>query len=524
MNPVTQARLPGRALSARRFVQQVIVLIAASALLACSGTALKKDLVRDPPSYAPAPATEGPLAAIADRMRARHGPEASGFYLLDSSYDGLAWRLALIDSAVSSVDVQTYLWYPDYSGRLLLDRVMRAAGRGVKVRLIVDDLLTVGLDRVLYEIQQQPNIELRIFNPWQDRGVLSRGRDFLVEMERLNTRMHDKLLIADGQAAIVGGRNIGDHYFGLSADYNFHDLDLLGFGDIAEQSNGMFDHFWNSEWVISAANIDLQQDPDFTDESLKQMREIIRTAPELEAFPRLPADWSRELAALEPQLHAGTSLLVYDQAEGDTVAQNVAGSLFPSMNKAQHELLITNAYIIPGQPAIDFLDNLSGRGVDVRVLTNSLSSHDVPAVNSHYKKWRDDLIEAGVDLFELRADPAIASIVNVPPVSGKFVGLHTKSFVIDRELSFVGSMNFDPRSININTEAGAFVRSKGLAEALAEMMLRDMSPENAWHVQMDEEGDLYWVDSEGRVDRQPARNAWQRIMDVFFMMFPEDQY
>ncbi len=157
-------------------------------------------------------------------------------------------------------------------------------------------------------------------------------------------------------------------------------------------------------------------------------------------------------------------------------------------------------------------------------MTNSLASHDVPAVNSHYKDWRDDILHTGAELYELRADAAIQSIVDVPPVEGEFVGLHTKAFVVDREKVFIGSMNFDPRSMNINTEAGAFVHSPGLAEELAPVMERDMQPDNAWQVLLDEDGDVYWVNSDERVDKQPARGGTQRVMDKIFKMFPKEQY
>ena len=160
----------------------------------------------------------------------------------------------------------------------------------------------------------------------------------------------------------------------------------------------------------------------------------------------------------------------------------------------------------------------------MRILTNSLASHDVPAVNSHYKGWRDDFILAGAELYELRPDAAIQSIVDVPPVQGEFVGLHTKSVVVDREYVFIGSMNFDPRSFSINTEAGAFVRSPGLAAELAKVMERDMQPENAWQVFLDEDGDPYWVNSDETVYEQPARGTSQRIMDKIFKVVPKEQY
>ncbi|MCW8871424.1 MAG: phospholipase D family protein [Xanthomonadales bacterium] len=498
--------------------------VTALLLAACAGPSLKKEIVRFEPTYAKPPAETGILHELASGVTREHGEEFSGFRLLDHSYDGLAARLALIDSAVSSLDIQTYLWYPDNSGRLILERAIHAADRGVHVRLIVDDLLTIGQDQLIYELDQRPNVELRLFNPWKDRSTLSRGGEMIAEMERLNTRMHDKLLIADGNAAVVGGRNIGDHYFGLSHDYNFHDCDLLGFGHIARQANAMFDHFWNSQWVVSAVNLDVESDPEYVKKAWADLQAKNRASEELTAFGVEARDWREEAVVLASELHIGESLLVYDETGENTIAQNVVAKMFGFMGLAQKELLITNAYIIPGQASIDFLKSLTDRGVSISILTNSLASHDVPAVNSHYRGWRDDLINAGVELHELRADPAIQSIVDIPPVKGKFTGLHTKAVVVDREYVFVGSMNFDPRSANINTEAGAFVRSPGLAEELAGVMERDMQPENAWQVLLDDTGKLYWVNSDETLDQQPARGFSQRIMDVIFKVVPKEQY
>jgi len=502
------------------------VLLAALVILtaSCSTPSLRDEITRPEPTFARTPATTGVLAAMADDVFTKYGPEYSGFKLLDTSYDGLAWRLALIDSAVSSIDIQTYLWYPDNAGRLVFQRAVQAANRGVHVRLVVDDLLTIGLDQFIFELDQQPNIEVRLFNPWEDRSTLSRAGEMIAEFERLNTRMHDKLMIVDGNAAVVGGRNLGDHYFGLSHAYNFHDLDLLGFGHIARQANEMFDHFWNSEWVVTADNLDTEREEGFAKQAWQDVLEKNRSAEELQVFGVDPEDWSDELAEVAGELRPGKSYLVYDTTGDNEIEQAVAQKMFGFMDLAQEELLITNAYIIPGQPAIDFVQSLTDRGVTVRILTNSLESHDVPAVNSHYKDWRDDFINAGAELYELRADAAIQSLVDVAPVEGEFTGLHTKAVVVDRKMVFIGSMNFDPRSFSINTEAGAFVESAGLAEDLARVMNRDMDPDNAWQVFLDEDGNPYWVNSDRTVDEQPARDGNQRIMDKIFKMFPKDQY
>lgn len=511
-----------------RKVTGLIILVAITCVVAaCSSSpALKENIVKEAPSYAQLPAEDGLLAELSNKITTSHGDEYSGFRILDTSFSGLNWRLALIDSATTSLDVQTYLWYPDFTGSLLLERAILAAQRGVKVRLIVDDLILQGHDHLIANLQAQPNIEFRMFNPWHDRGsVVERAGEMVAEMERLNTRMHDKLMIVDGRAVIIGGRNIGDHYFGLSSAFNFHDTDLFGIGHIALQCNDMFDSFWNSEWVVSADNMTTIADQDQAAEQWENMQRKVATSPELQNLPRQVKDWTEDLSQYAAELRIGRSKLIYDETHNDQIDQSVISSMFNFFGIAKKELLIMNAYVIPNQDSIDFLEGLSDRGVDVRILTNSLSSHDVPAVNSHYEPWRDDLIKAGVDLYELRSDPAIQSeVVEISPNHGEYVGLHSKSAVIDRRYLFVGSMNLDPRSANINTEMGAFIDSPALAEDLAKIIERDMSRKNAWHVQMDENGDIYWQNDKETLTSQPARNGMQRVMNYLMKLGPRDQF
>lgn len=495
-------------------------------LLACSSASLKEDIVKPQYSSAQAPADSGILAEVAANIAAEHGGEYSGFRILDSNHSGLYWRLALIDSAVSSLDIQTYLWYPDFSGKMLLERVILAAQRGVKVRLIIDDLILQGHDQFIANMQAQPNIEFRLFNPWKDRGSnVSRVGQMVAEMERLNTRMHDKLLIADGRAAVVGGRNIGDHYFGLSETYNFHDTDLLGIGHIGQQANTMFDMFWNSDWVVSAVNLSTEPDQAIAQEQWQGLRDTAALAPELESFPREPRDWTADINRQAGELRIGKSNLIFDETAAEQIDQSVISSMFNFFGMAEKELMIMNAYVIPSQQGVDFLQGLTDKGVQISILTNSLASHDVPAVNSHYEPWRDDLIKAGVSLYELRADAAIqSSVVEVPPVKAGFIGLHSKSAMVDRRYVFIGSMNLDPRSARINTEMGAFVDSPELAQDLARIIERNMSGENAWHVQMDDEGNITWQNDEETLTRQPARSGMQRVMNVLMKVGPKDQY
>ncbi len=505
-----------------------LLVSAILALTACSSASLKDpdELAAQEASFALQPATEGLLADIAADIADRHGEDHSGFWVLDSSYEGLLWRLALIDSATTSLDIQTYLWYPDFSGALVLERAILASQRGVKVRLIVDDLILHGHDQLIANLHDAPNIEFRIFNPWKNRSTMAaRAGEILAEMERLNTRMHDKLMIVDGRAAVVGGRNIGDHYFGLSETYNFHDTDLLGIGHIGEQANAMFDMFWNGEWVASADALTTEPDLEIARQQRQNMQNRIASAEQLNSFPRQPKDWSAELGELAGRLRIGRSKLVYDEASSDQISQNMTSSMFNFFSLAKEELLIQNAYVIPAAEAITFLEQKRDEGVSVRLLTNSLASHDVPAVNSHYEPFRDDFIRAGVDLWELRSDPAIKeTVVDVPPVQSGFTGLHSKCAVADRRYVFIGSMNLDPRSRNINTEMGAMVDSPALAEDLASIIERNMSGDNAWHVQLDEDGSISWENSEEKTTTQPARDGMQRVMNILMKLGPRDQY
>jgi putative cardiolipin synthase len=335
--------------------------------------------------------------------------------------------------------------------------------------------------------------------------------------------MHNKLLIADNHAVILGGRNIGDYYFGLSRSYNFHDLDVLGAGPVAQQASAMFDDLWNSTWVVSAGALPVTTDPESIVRGTESLSGQLKKAGSLHGFPIEPRSWTEELTQVTGQLQLGSSRLIYDRIADDQIVEGLTAPLRQAVDAAESEILLVNAYIIPTQHFIDSLRTLTKRGVRVGILTNSLASHDVPAVNSHYQRWRKPLIESGAELYELRADPGIKSQVDTEPTVSKFVGLHTKAFVVDRRQVFVGSFNFDPRSVNINTEMGVLVDSPGLGEAMAAIAQRDMSPENAWQVTTNEAGRLVWTSSAETVTRQPARNWWQRIANGFFKLLPESQ-
>jgi putative cardiolipin synthase len=504
-------------------------------LLALSGCAtLPEKLPRGPEGHALSPQPDGPLAELERTIRPRLTRDNdSGYLVLDSNEDALRWRLALVDSARYSIDVQYYFWWQDESGELLMKHVVEAADRGVKVRVILDDLSTLLEDDRTLKIRDwqiatlnaHPNIELRLFNAFRARTFAGRAFDFLKNMDLMNQRMHNKLLVADNRAVILGGRNVGNEYFGFAKEFNFRDLDLLGAGAVARQASIVFDRFWNSDWVVPASALELHATQRDLRAQMPATLEKLAGSQVTAKFPLSTADWSAELAQLARTAPVGNSRVLTDAPVGNTVRHRMPAAIRDFLKSAQSELLIINAYVIPDAQDVEAFRELHARGVKVRMLTNSLASQDVPAVNSHYKRWRKPLIDAGVELYEARPDAAIrATLADTAPNSAHFMGLHVKAIVIDRKTLFVGSMNLDPRSEELNSEMGVVVESDALAQQIAGIMERDMQPENAWRVSRGKHGRLEWTTGADTLTRQPARGAWQRTQDILFMLFPRNLY
>lgn len=502
--------------------------------LVIGGCASTPPLPRPPAGSAQAPRDDGLLAEVERRITTQHGAEASGFRLLDSNANGLRYRLALIGGAKHSVDAQYYVWFGDAAGQLLMARVIAAADRGVKVRLLFDDLNTMLhdmgspelRDAMFARIDAHPNIEIRVFNAWRERGWLGRVGEAITDFSRLNRRMHNKQLVVDNRVAILGGRNIGDEYMGLNRAFNFHDLDVLGVGPVARQASAVFDRYWNSDWVrrLPPLPADVPRQPlKPQDIELPPAAAANPAARQIMAGQR---DWTIEMLALVHTLSPGRSTVHADPpSRAEASANRMPAAFRTVMRSARRELLITNAYIIPDAAFMQDLRDLVARGVQVRILTNSLSSNDVPAVNAHYGPHRRDLLAAGARLHELRSDAAIqGEVVDTPPVRSGFVGLHAKAMVVDRSRAFIGSMNLDPRSEIFNAEMGVVIDSPPLADALAQRIERDMGPANAWQVTVTPEGRLRWTSGAGSVDQEPARNAWQRVQNLLFKLMPATYY
>lgn len=509
MSTCQLARLPALAV--------ILAMISACSTLPDSAPA-------GPYEAAAAPAASGLIADLEYDLRRRSGKPESGFALLDRATDALALRLALVDGATQTLDVMYYIWANDEAGNLFINSLMAAADRGVDVRILVDDLLMFGEDDTLAALESHPNIRIRLFNPWRNRSLVGRAFEGLAHFNQANRRMHTKLLAADSRAMILGGRNIANEYFGFSERFNFLDLDVLAVGATAREGSAMFDHYWNSDLAISAGLLAKQAGPDDLDQLRAGFEAYIAGSALLsevlgEALPtaQLLRTWGQKLVP-------GVAWLEFDKVGGGEVQYVMAETVGGYVDSANTAIQVTNAYFIPEQDDIAGIQALCDRGVRIQFLTNSLESHDVPAVNSHYRPWRKALVGTCLELHELRADAALVDVINTSPVRAKYAGLHSKAAVVDGQYSLIGSFNFDPRSAALNMEMGLIVDSPQLGSMLARQMDRDMEATRSWRVLLGDDGELRWISTKGEVASQPARSWWQRVQDVVFGLFPKKYF
>ena len=479
-----------------------------------------------PNVYSLPPAVSGELAEVYGKVSSRLGPNEAGFLLLSHNDEALKWRLALVDHATKSIDVQYFIWQADAVGSLLFDRLLRAADRGVRVRILVDDLVFAPKDRDIAAVSRHPNLEIKLFNPGRIRGstVLGIG-EFLLNFRQLNRRMHNKLFVADNRIAIVGGRNIGNEYFGLSQKYNFRDLDVLVVGPVVEQEiSHAFDDYWNAKVSYPGGAASKRATIDDLRQLQKENLDYINEHRELlSSYPMEPRDWSRELTRLPSRMKSGEAhFLQDDPVKFDGQEYRLLDMLKHLAERQHKELIITTPYLIPVKGFLENLTQLSAEGVKLKIVTGSMASNNHTIAHSHYRKYRRRILATGADLFEFRGQPAadIRKVSDVAPVQAKFISLHVKALVGDRKRSFVGSLNLDPRAIEINTENGLYIQSDALCGKIAEEFDALMDPDNAWHVYLDHNNYLNWSSNSGTVLIQPARGFWQRIADFFYRLLP----
>jgi putative cardiolipin synthase len=451
-------------------------------------------------------------------------PGESGFAIIRYGHPAFTVRIAMTDLAEKSLDMQYYIWEADATGRILSERLIQAADRGVRVRLLVDDIVLAGRDANVAAMDAHPNIEIRVFNPFANRDA--RVFDFIVDLDRVNHRMHNKIMVMDNAVAIVGGRNIGNHYFGVATDANFRDLDIAAAGPVVREISGVFDHFWNGDWAVPIAA--LVERP-YTEAQLRETRETVREWVAEYDYPypldQEVADLNTELGSIRDLFIWGPGQIVWDDPAA--IKEGISdGPILKGIQKniatLQNELLIESAYFVMRDESIESMENLSERGVKVRVLTNSLASNDVVAAHAGHAKRREEMIENGMELYEYRPDSRISKIRAYRGESK--AALHTKAMVFDRELVFIGSFNLDPRSAAINTEAGLYVESRELAAQVAAYMDEGVRPENSYQVLLDENGELVWVTEingvEVRFHQDPETGFWERFLSGFIMLLP----
>ena len=444
--------------------------------------------------------------------------------LLNDGPAALDWRLRAIDSAAESIDFQTFLWHFDTAGSLVLDHLLRAADRGVQVRVLVDDTFLVHEDKVLLAIADHPNIEYRIFNPFKRRsgGFATRQLLNLAEFGRLDHRMHNKAMVVDNQVAIVGGRNIGDEYFGLDEEANFRDLELMLGGTIVLEISEAFDDYWNDRWSFPVESVSHSK---ASADDLAEARQVadasIHLHDEETSDERLDT-WLKLAATAD----AGQAILYVDEPPVDNPKNRdeapiqVANELVTLFNNATSEIVIVSAYLIPTPDLEGAVERALDRGVRVRILTNSIGSNNHITAHSAYRNHIDGLLEDGVELHEVRTEARDRDRYMLSPIGRKKLALHAKALVIDDDKVFVGSANLDPRSLRINTEMGLLVTSKPFNASVRAAVEGDFSVANAWRLERQPDGKVVWIGNDETLESQPATSFMQRIEDWFFAHMP----
>lgn len=476
--------------------------------------------------------------AFTDQFPAQDGQ--SGFHLLTSGMEAFSMRAALSESAQRTLDLQYYIVREDVTADLLLHRVLLAANRGVRVRLLIDDVYAAGNDLRLATFSSHPEIEVRVFNPFTRRGALGVSQlfEFLGDSMRLNHRMHNKLWIADNAAAIVGGRNVGDEYFDAHSGFNFADLDVLVAGPVVRDISRGFDEYWNSEWAVPVeAFVAIQPGP----ERLAALERHLEAR--LEAFH--DTEYARTLRETGPalRLRSGSLPLVAAQAialydtpakvsdKGDGSADPVfSSSVRPLIEAAQREVILISPYFIPSERGVGILTALVGRGVRVRILTNSLASTDTPLAHAGYARYRARLLAAGVELYEMRPDQPRDAVSGRHAGASSSASLHAKAVVVDRRHALLGSMNLDPRSRLHNTEVALLLQSEQIGARLGTFFDEATQPAHVFRLAAVSRQDtlqIVWVTEEGsrqiRYYREPLAGPWRRLLSkVLGALAPED--
>ena len=462
---------------------------------------------------------------LAEGWAQLHGNQ-SGFFPFVDGMDALGARLDMIEKAEKSVDLQYFLMKDDTAGLVVTNALIGAADRGVRIRFLLDDVFTSASDRTLLLLSQHPNIEVRLFNPISRRGLYS--LNFVGSFSKANRRMHNKSFTVDNAISIVGGRNIADEYFQLKGDVVFADFDVLAFGGIAKAISNSFDIYWNHELAIPIEHLLNVSDSASLASERSRLAEEAKTTYAAIYKEALSSELLQQLISGKQALFVADAVVIAD--DPDKLRNPVGGEhmrLAADVDKilrnAERELFFISPYYVPGDDGVQYARDLVEKGVRVVVVTNSLASNNHVAVHSGYSGYRKDVIEAGVELFEVRANAGNEVQGGEEP---GVLTLHTKLILIDRRYLFVGSLNLDPRSLEINAEMGLLIDSGELVGAMA-AGLDDVIPSVSYRVVVDDEGRLEWrglIEGKSVTEKaEPLASGWLRFKAWFLKIAPESQ-
>jgi putative cardiolipin synthase len=506
----------------------IITFLLLFSLLFITGCATLPQNFERPESHALSDTDDTRWGRFLQRERSAH-PGQSGFVLLENGLDAFVARALLAEYAERSIDVQYYLYHNDLTGRLFTHQLLKAADRGVRVRLLVDDMGLAGRDLGSAVLDSHPNIEVRIFNPFSRK--IGRLSQLVTRFGSVTRRMHNKSFTVDNQVTILGGRNIGNEYFEADPDIAFADLDVLLVGPVVEDVSASFDTYWNSD-LVYPVNI-LVGRPPTPAEIQKKTQELEEFIKKQENSPYLLALSNSDLANKIRQKNVlyywGNAEAIFDQPEKilddrSRSDDHLTGQFKPYWDRMENELIILSPYFVPGKEGVESLIKLKESGVDIHILTNSLASTDVGVVHAGYAKYRRDLLRAGVQIYELNKKISKKERKEKKGQEGSSkASLHAKTFTLDRKWVFIGSLNLDPRSVYENTEIGVVLDSPEMARYMAQKFDANIVA-YAFRLELRSEEDggehIIWHGYENGKERvytvDPYTSLWRRL-GVWFM-------
>lgn len=519
---------PARPAVATRLHPKATLVLACSLVLGIPACSTLPKQVQQPMEYAfNTPTEQSTLAQIVRPLRDKN-PGLTGYHVLYDPLEALAARIQLIHKAEKSLDLQYYIWDNDRIGSLALNAIIQAADRGVKVRLLIDDNNSKKMEGIYLALDQHQNIDVKLYNPYRFRHY--RTMDILLDLKRVNHRMHNKSFIADNQIALIGGRNMSNQYYNVSDNYQFSDVDVMLVGAASDEIIHSFDEYWNDDYAFTVKNIVNARHYELRYDSLKQQLHdynqdvSVKNYLDLANRSRAFDEWlenSIQLDWVSADVVKDSPSKIKNKAKEE---EHLNFQLLSHLNKPEHSVDIVSAYFVPEKSGTERLNRLANDGIKVRVLTNSFKANDVSLVHAFYGKYRQDLLENNVNLYEFLAAPDAENLnknteelADKAKVSLKGLSrssLHAKLMAIDEKQVFIGSFNFDPRSAYVNTEIGVLLNSPSLAQAVHQTMDANLS-KYAYKLVLDANQKINWriKKSDGSVKtyvKEPKMKWWQR--------------